>query len=315
MTKTSDCTLRACLLGNGIDARYRTLTPSWGEPSTLTGQEILDLFAELGWGGLDDYARFDGREIIGADGAPLCRELAAGVDVRRWPLGAEAAFDELVAGAEEAAGADYEDPDVEGLYSALGLPPDYDGARLYLLEDGTRVLVDGTSPYEEYAVLAPWYLFSDGVTAEYGGRHFAAGDADAALEAWVQDGDYGQDAEEEPKTVFVAARWRRQDGAEGSLMVGVEPAPPRCACSDGHVWEAPHELVGGLEDNPGVFGHGGGVVAHRVCLACGTERLDDSWATDPASGVQGLASVQYRPYALQDEVRAYRARRAESAAD
>lgn len=48
------------------------------------------------------------------------------------------------------------------------------------------------------------------------------------------------------------------------VIHGEEPA-----CSDGeHDWQRPHEIVGGLEENPGVFGCGGGERISEVCSKC-----------------------------------------------
>ena len=74
----------------------------------------------------------------------------------------------------------------------------------------------------------------------------------------------------------------------------VEPVEPECI--DGgteHRWDSPIAIVGGIEDNPGVQGKGGGVLIHEVCRRCGSHRHTDTWATDPATGEQGLRSVSY----------------------
>jgi hypothetical protein len=52
-------------------------------------------------------------------------------------------------------------------------------------------------------------------------------------------------------------------------------------------------LVGGIEENPGVWGHGGGVVINEACVRCGCGRTTDTWAQDPSTGRQGLESVAY----------------------
>ena len=75
--------------------------------------------------------------------------------------------------------------------------------------------------------------------------------------------------------------------------VPVYPTEPDCTESD-HCWEAPYSVVGGLKENPGVFGHGGGVTISEVCSFCGTYREQDTWAQNPYTGEQGLDSVCYR---------------------
>lgn len=67
-------------------------------------------------------------------------------------------------------------------------------------------------------------------------------------------------------------------------------------CEDGsedHDWQAPYGIVGGIEDNPGCWGHGGGVVYHEVCMRCGLTRTTDTWAQRPDNGEQGLTAVSY----------------------
>lgn len=86
------------------------------------------------------------------------------------------------------------------------------------------------------------------------------------------------------------------EGADGdcieTMTVSVDPPEPRCSASD-HDWQSPHHLVGGLEENPGVFGHGGGARIHECCMNCGARRVTDTWAQRPDTGEQGLRSVQY----------------------
>jgi len=92
---------------------------------------------------------------------------------------------------------------------------------------------------------------------------------------------------------------------EDRIRVTVEPVPPACAAGHDHDhdWRAPHEVVGGCEENPGVRGHGGGTIEHSVCSHCGAYRVVDTWAQDPDTGEQGLCSVEYRP--ADDESRAW----------
>lgn len=77
--------------------------------------------------------------------------------------------------------------------------------------------------------------------------------------------------------------------------VAVSPMEPDCDDGGEHIWDAPHDLVGGCQENPGVWGHGGGVVIVDVCLRCGTVRRTDTWATD-RRGREGRRAVTYEPY-------------------
>ena len=83
-----------------------------------------------------------------------------------------------------------------------------------------------------------------------------------------------------------------EEGEEEEVVIGVNPEEPPCE-DENHDWQSP-PFLGGLAENPGVFGHGGGVIRTEVCTHCGTYRVSDSWAQDPDGGEQGLDSVEYR---------------------
>lgn len=71
--------------------------------------------------------------------------------------------------------------------------------------------------------------------------------------------------------------------------------PDECGCSgDEHDWRSPLSVVGGIAENPGVWGNGGGVIITEVCRHCGCYRVTDTWAQRPDNGMQGLTSVEYR---------------------
>lgn len=84
-----------------------------------------------------------------------------------------------------------------------------------------------------------------------------------------------------------------ETGEEDSDSVTLEPDEPDCEDGEVHHWESPHCLVGGLTENPGVHGHGGGVIITEVCLKCGCKRVTDTWAQNRETGEQGLRSVSY----------------------
>lgn len=111
---------------------------------------------------------------------------------------------------------------------------------------------------------------------------------------YVDDGDWD---DSHTKTTWIQVFIRPagiEDERSESHWVRLDPPTP--FCEDGsrhHEWECPHEIVGGLKENPGVFGHGGGVKIKSVCQRCGLYRITDTWATNPANGEQGLESVEY----------------------
>lgn len=91
-------------------------------------------------------------------------------------------------------------------------------------------------------------------------------------------------------------RWLESDssqiGIEIAAHVAMDPPEPECAAGE-HRWISPYELVGGIEENPGVHGNAGGVIVTEVCALCGTRRTTDTWAQDPSTGEQGLTAVWY----------------------
>lgn len=102
---------------------------------------------------------------------------------------------------------------------------------------------------------------------------------------WVNVGAYRQGLDSD-------GEWTQVD--EKTYKIAVEPEEPECEYS-GHHWDSPYSIVGGLREDPGVHGNGGGVVITNVCLQCGCERKVNTWAQDPQDGEQGLESTTYRP--------------------
>lgn len=61
-------------------------------------------------------------------------------------------------------------------------------------------------------------------------------------------------------------------------------APP-CRTGRDHDWQAPHEVVGGLVENPGVFGgDNGGIRVIEVCAHCGRYKIVETRKTNPGNG-------------------------------
>ncbi len=65
-----------------------------------------------------------------------------------------------------------------------------------------------------------------------------------------------------------------------NVPCGEHPAPPETECGvfeDNHDWVSPHEVVGGLDSNPGVWSLGGTrMVFLTVCECCGLYRKETS---------------------------------------
>lgn len=86
-----------------------------------------------------------------------------------------------------------------------------------------------------------------------------------------------------------------EETGEGEWIdVTLDPPLPPCAEGYEHEWKSPYSVLGGLRENPGVQGHGGGVIITEVCCHCGIYEITDNWAQNPDNGEQGLTSTSYR---------------------
>ena len=111
------------------------------------------------------------------------------------------------------------------------------------------------------------------------------------VEVSVRDGDWSELGE----TWWWSGRVScEEDGTDESVgPYAIEPGVPRCRKGKEHDWQSPHEVVGGITENPGVQGHGGGVLITEVCAHCGRYRHTDTWAQCSQTGRQGLTSICY----------------------
>jgi len=126
-------------------------------------------------------------------------------------------------------------------------------------------------------------------------------DAKQQLQEWAAGADWNQD-EPDASTIQVdyalyEGRW--EPGEDGDPVYEYthtyDPTPPPCTGTE-HEWEATVEQEGGLEENPGVWGHGGGVVIHDHCRHCGTRRTRDTWAQDDTTGeIIDVPVITYHP--------------------
>jgi hypothetical protein len=71
-------------------------------------------------------------------------------------------------------------------------------------------------------------------------------------------------------------------------------AASECGTDDeDHDWQAPHSLVGGITNNPGVWGLGGTTLRYMtVCSKCGTYRIETTYGLQRNGGQED--SVEYR---------------------
>lgn len=117
-------------------------------------------------------------------------------------------------------------------------------------------------------------------------------DAIDQAHAWARDGSYS----DQESTIWVDTYILDADGDEvEKTTTRIDPPAPKCTdgSRDDHDWQSPHQLVGGLKENPGVHGNGGGVLITEVCMRCGCERVTNTWAHRSDTGEQGLTSVRY----------------------
>lgn len=112
----------------------------------------------------------------------------------------------------------------------------------------------------------------------------------------LRDGDWSIGLAEHQRTIYPDAKILVED-ADGEreivdrVSVAIEPEPPKCEHDDGHDWQSPLEVVGGIEENPGCWGHGGGVIIREVCARCGRYRVTDTW--DQSQGPDPVETVHY----------------------
>lgn len=137
------------------------------------------------------------------------------------------------------------------------------------------------------------YLCDDG-NAEI---EIEADSAEAAAQEYVDGGDWGDRSETCWISVWVTPldeEGREIEDERERITVTLEAEEPDCDDGEDHDWQRPYEVVGGLQENPGVHGHGAGVIITEVCARCGKYRITDTWAQNPSDGTQGWRSVEYR---------------------
>ena len=154
----------------------------------------------------------------------------------------------------------------------------------------------GVETIEDCLVLDESPVFADDGNAEIGYAHDS--ESSDAAQQYVDDGDWGTTE----KTCWISVwTYRKGLNAKGQIeqvereshTITTEPDEPDCMDGEPHRWESPHSIVGGLEGNPGVWGHGGGVIITECCMSCGCKKQTDTWAQNPENGEQGLTSVEY----------------------
>ena len=149
---------------------------------------------------------------------------------------------------------------------------------------------------DDYEVVTQTYIVSD----EQGNEVIVEADSprDAARE-YVDTGNW----DEVTCTCFIHLSVRLESDEDGweQIRITQNPTPPPCKSVEEHEWTSPWRIVGGLKENPGVWGNGGGVRITEVCQKCGCGKNTDTWATDPYDGSQGNTIVSYEQDQFCDE--------------
>lgn len=128
------------------------------------------------------------------------------------------------------------------------------------------------------------------------GCEFQTVEAESA-EAALADFDPEESADYDTSrgTVWVRIHARNVDDREddASRTYQIDQDEPPCPGGDEHDWQTPHDIVGGVKENPGVVGHGGGIIMAECCMHCGMRKKTDTWAQNPDDGTQGHTTVTY----------------------
>ena len=88
---------------------------------------------------------------------------------------------------------------------------------------------------------------------------------------WLTSGEFGDGTH----TVWLHGRVEGPDGT-AYITIKVDPEEPNCVDELGHDWQRPHSLLGGLKENPGVWGTSKGVSITEVCSRCGVYRTTET---------------------------------------
>lgn len=76
---------------------------------------------------------------------------------------------------------------------------------------------------------------------------------------------------------------------EQPVSVVVPADEPDCTDPEGHDWQSPHAVVGGLKENPGVWSSGATLHVTEVCTRCGWYRTREVHTAD------GWSRTRYTP--------------------
>lgn len=163
--------------------------------------------------------------------------------------------------------------------------------------DIAKILVEGSEEDQALIVLQTHgeltYIADDG-NAEV--DYALVNSLKEAAQNYAEDSDYGDIKSTIWCTVYAWKRWTlgdvTLDEERAEFQIAIDPEEPECSEST-HEWVTPFSVLGGVKENPGVQGHGGGVIYKEICKHCGYLKVTDTWAQNPENGQQGLTSIRY----------------------
>lgn len=182
---------------------------------------------------------------------------------------------------------DADDEDFEKSY-ALG-----EDNRLYCKvcdkEDGTVYYSRADIREDSETIFAPWkdelpetelweqygdYQASDDIATE----HFSAESMEDAIEyvteLW-QEGSWDEKCLVEVRVERLGWADEVLETESVEIECGDDPKAPDCKDGQEHEWHTPHNVLGGLEENPGVWSAGGtSMVFKSVCKHCGCVKTE-----------------------------------------
>lgn len=162
---------------------------------------------------------------------------------------------------------------------------DEDLVRAELIAEVGEAAKDWPWDAEAETITAPGWYADEGSECE---SHYPDAESrEAAAREYVEDGDWGDGSATVVITIDTYRRAWRLDADSGEIepeatecdseVFTLEPEEPKCSHA-GHDWVAPISVVGGIAENPGVWGHGAGTRSREFCRHCGVYREIDTWA-------------------------------------
>ena len=167
-------------------------------------------------------------------------------------------------------------------------------------------------------IMPRYYAVEDGGASTWLAEDTTANNANERARDWVREGEYGGEEAVQGYTVYLVEKptpeqlannephGSSDDAYEVESGTVVIPATvPDCIHADGHDFIATMDVEGGLAENPGVQGNGGGVTIDTHCSrdGCAVTRHVNTWAQD-AHG-EPYKSTTYGKRELADEVPDY----------